>query len=136
MISSRWFRVVSCAGLAALLGASAQAGTIILSADADIWMASAYNRMEDDGISVWQSGDRRGAVDFNLASVSQPILGAYIQLYAPTSGNNTGAIVQEAYLLAPPGTASLNWTSLGSRTQIALEALGFYNLPAGSPVNQ
>lgn len=132
MIPSKWFRGTLLAGLAALLGASAQAGTIILSADADIWMSSVHNRQEDDGISVWQSGDRQGAVDFNLAGVTQPILGAYLQLYAANSGNNTGPITQEAYLLVPPGTATLSWATLPGRTQIPLDSLGFYTLGSGT----
>jgi len=143
MISRSVLCRVCLTGMVGLCALPAMAGVITVEATSDIWMGPLHPSQENDGISVWAydpanptTPPRYGAVDFNLASVGQPILGAYLQLYAPNSGNNSGAINQQAFLLTPPGVSGLNWGTLPSRTQVRLDSLGYYTLPAGSPMNQ
>ncbi len=118
-----WFIVLGAMSAMVLVGASrvtAETVTINASTDVWIWANSPDTTMENDLVSVWNSGTgwshRRGVVEFDLSGVPGPITGAYLQLYSvstgatPNSGTNYDwAIEQKAQLLNPPGADGITW---------------------------
>ena len=92
------------------------------------------------GEAKWRNGD----VQFDLSTVSAPITGATLELYAVNEPGNDGAFHQICNLVSPsPSAATFDtWTwnsyyaGLGSSyTATALSSLGWYTLPASSPMD-
>jgi hypothetical protein len=78
-------------------------------------------------------------IEFDTSGITQPILGAKLQLYAVDNSHNVTPFAQEAYLVTPNGIdASTTWNSYysGGFAEDKLESFGYYSLPADSAVAQ
>lgn len=136
------FSVCFLAAFVVLVGAGvATADPITIGASTDVWIRQSApdSTYENDWISIGQSpGDggqsRYGLMEFNISGVANPIVGAYLELYAMDYATNDEALVQAAGLLTPAGITSTTWNNLWTtKTETLIEGLGYMVLPANSP---
>ena len=124
---------------------------IEIPADGDIWIRESHpdTIYDGDGVAVWSTakGDRRyGIITFDLSSFgSGTVAAASLELYSAVHGwsDYSTPILQSAYVITDTGTAagSLTWNLYMSEkdaTKVALESLGYHDLPAasGDPAQQ
>jgi len=124
---------------------------IEIPAGGDIWIRESHpdSIYDGDGVTVWSTakGDKRyGIITFDLSSFAGgAIVAATLELYSAVHGwsDYDTPILQSAYVITDTGTAagSLTWNLYMSEkdaTKVALESLGYYDLPAasGDPAQQ
>jgi hypothetical protein len=124
----------------------AAADTVTINASTDVWIREYVpnTTVEDDWVSVAGPdvlvGDnnlrRYGLLEFDVGSVTVPIMAAHLELYAMHYTANSCSLNQQAGLLTPDDIASTTWSNLWTtKTEIGLQGLGYMTLAANSADN-